>query len=604
MVNFSRIRSIFNRAGSLLTKRTIYKLAFAGIVVGGSASALFAQTCCGGRTKPETPCELPKSDFLKVCDDKIINSQGQSITLRGVGLENAIWETHYEPDTQPHQIADWALKESDFQRINGSGMNVVRYALHYKWFEADSDSFVYREQAFKDLSERLSWARENGIYVILDMHLAQGGPQERGEGDALWSNRNNQERLIAVWRAIARRYKNDPTIAGYEILNEPHPPTDSNWQALAREISATIREEDRDHILVVCNSQFTADNGWWNEPFTIPDNNVLYTGHFYEPIEVTHQGAFSSNIPQGAYYPDRVVTVWDNPELRGEYNDNPSIIENTDWHYLEGNWVTLSETAPGANIGQVGFKSTNEAGMVWVDNVLIEVMDADGNITNTPLRNSDFAIPSYREPLPFDYEFKPELYYPSFWELSDIGTISLDMENGYHDPGSIRFSGSAESTLTSRLLNNYFPIQSGSKYRVSGWVKGEGLGPINGSGINRNVFTIKAFQGDTTNWNKDDLRRRISRYANWADNNGVPFYIGEFGIISQTPDGGDIRWTKDVVSILNDFGMHWTYFPLIGRYVNPYQALELISIDPERPNDNRYTQSRQNMIDQLSEYAQ
>lgn len=274
---------------------------------GIAAGAAFLTGCGGSESHIKIEDKPPERDFLRISGDKIVNTKEETVYLRGVALGNAIWNADWEKNSR---ISEWVLNREDFRMLRNRGVNAVRYAMTYKWFESDNNPGVYKEQAFIDLEERLVWARENGIYVILDMHNAQGGWQDASKGNALWAERSNQQRLIALWQEIARRYKDDSTVAGYEILNEPHPPREEDWQALANEAARAIREVDQRHILVITNTMVTWDNDWSKtpyQPFTINDNNVLYAAHIFNPAEFTHQGAIWVRIPQGARYPDEVV---------------------------------------------------------------------------------------------------------------------------------------------------------------------------------------------------------------------------------------------------------------------------------------------------------
>jgi endoglucanase len=477
----------------------------------------------------------------------------------------------------------------------GWGMNVVRYAMNYKWFESDDNPFAYRERGFRDLEQRLAWARNNGIYVILDMHIAQGGMQEAGEGDALWTDQNIKNRFIGLWREIARRYKDDPAVAGYEILNEPHPPSNEDWKNLANEVAGAIREVDSRHMLVICNTMHEVNtDSWFNEPFTIEDDNVLYTAHIYDPVEFTHQGVYWASYPQGAYYPDRVVPAWANLEYRGGYYWNPGLEVDSGWRYLEGNWGNFLELAPGANLGQVFFQSTNELGTVWIDNIVLERMDRDGRIESVPLRNANFEIPLLKDSLAFEHPFADELSFPSFWELSDISRIR-------QESGTIVISGSERVRLTARLLNNYFIIsQEYPQYRVSGWVRGENLGPIVPPDGNWNAFMIDAWEGETMQWDRAYLAESVGYYANWARENNVPFYIGEFGVIDQLFGRYDhLTWTEDMLGLMNAAGLHWTYWTFRSD-ANPGHGMELIQGSP----NNSEIARKQDAIDLLSRYAQ
>ena len=68
-------------------------------------------------------------------------------------------------------------------------------------------------------------AKEKGLYVILDMHGAPGrqsGMDHSGRVgyNKLWSNKGFQDQLFGFETDI-NRYKNESTVAAYDLLNEP-----------------------------------------------------------------------------------------------------------------------------------------------------------------------------------------------------------------------------------------------------------------------------------------------------------------------------------------------------------------------------------------------
>jgi len=78
----------------------------------------------------------------------------------------------------------------------------------------------------------------------------QGGYQSQGNGDALWNQTENQNRLVALWKAIADRYKGEDRIAGFGPVNEPVPPQSmTQWSVLAQKLVDGIREVDKNHLI-------------------------------------------------------------------------------------------------------------------------------------------------------------------------------------------------------------------------------------------------------------------------------------------------------------------------------------------------------------------
>ena len=76
-----------------------------------------------------------------------------------------------------------------------------------------------------------SWERR--LYVILVLHGAPGGQSEidgtgrlrkkseTGVEPDFWNNEDNLRRSTEIWQAIANRFKGNPAVAAYDLLNEP-----------------------------------------------------------------------------------------------------------------------------------------------------------------------------------------------------------------------------------------------------------------------------------------------------------------------------------------------------------------------------------------------
>ena len=96
--------------------------------------------------------------------------------------------------------------------------------------------------------------------------------------------------MIALWRKLAERYKNEPWIGGYDIINEPNwnftgknkNGCDETSNAPLRElmiaITKTIREFDTNHII------FIEGNCWGNNYegiLPVWDDNMVLSFHKY-----------------------------------------------------------------------------------------------------------------------------------------------------------------------------------------------------------------------------------------------------------------------------------------------------------------------------------
>jgi hypothetical protein len=72
-------------------------------------------------------------------------------------------------------------------------------------------------------------------------------------------------------------------------------------------------------------------------------------------------------------------------------------------------------------------------------------------------------------------------------------------------------------------------------------------------------------------WNRNMIRRNLSRYQRAAHKRGVPVFAGEFGVNGRRGHFGEDRWLADILECFNDFGFHWTYwtYKAIKNYVMP-----------------------------------
>lgn len=78
------------------------------------------------------------------------------------------------------------------------------------------------KHALDILDTILAGARQVGVMVILsDMRVEAG---QSGPGHVLWYSppRHTQQQWIDDWVVLARRYRSNPAVIGYDLYNEPH----------------------------------------------------------------------------------------------------------------------------------------------------------------------------------------------------------------------------------------------------------------------------------------------------------------------------------------------------------------------------------------------
>ena len=179
--------------------------------------------------------------------------------------------------TQPaYQQSISGSSGNDFAQMRALGYNLVRLVLN--WSQLEPNAGVYNTTYLDRIAQVVGWAEQQGIYVILDMHqdqysryilpgtknLPSGCPSSGGSDgapawavftagkpacadfgvDALnpavaaafynfWQNHpvpaparqspgtGLQDHYIGALAALARRFQNNSTVLGYELMNEP-----------------------------------------------------------------------------------------------------------------------------------------------------------------------------------------------------------------------------------------------------------------------------------------------------------------------------------------------------------------------------------------------
>ena len=275
-------------------------------------------------------CYAYGQGFLKTDGTRIVNDKGENILLRGMGLGGWMLQEGYmlgiNKEGQQYRIRqrigelvgkdktgefyrEWLANhttKTDIDSLASWGFNSVRLPMHYNLYtlpveeEKVAGRQTWINKGFEMTDALVSWCKANKIYLILDLHAAPGGQgNDNNISDrdpskpSLWDSRANQEKTIALWKKLAERYKNETTIIAYDIINEPNwgfeDAEDKNGlkekkneplEKLMREITAAIREVDKNHIVII------EGNGWGNNYSGILDdgiwdNNMVLSFHKY-----------------------------------------------------------------------------------------------------------------------------------------------------------------------------------------------------------------------------------------------------------------------------------------------------------------------------------
>ncbi|MFY0606811.1 MAG: cellulase family glycosylhydrolase [Cyclobacteriaceae bacterium] len=289
------------------------------------------------------------AQFQRTEGEKIVDAEGNEVLWRGMGLGGWMLQEGYMLGTSgpQHELearidalmgrekrdefyeAWWAnhMRKVDVDSLAAWGFNMIRLPMHYKLFtppiedEPVPGEITWLERGFVMTDTLIKWCKANDLYLILDLHAAPGGQGENADINdydrskpSLWESDLNKEKTVALWRKLAERYANEPTIVAYDLINEPNwgfqnHANDPNGCAesqnmplwdLQKDITAAIREVDTNHIVVI------EGNCWGGNYAGLPtlwDDNLVISYHKYWNDE--NDVAAAVNMRQS-----RGVPVW------------------------------------------------------------------------------------------------------------------------------------------------------------------------------------------------------------------------------------------------------------------------------------------------------
>ena len=258
------------------------------------------------------------SQWLTTRGKVIVDDENQEILLRGMGpggwmvMEGYMMKTEGFAGTQ-HEIKSnlidlmgeektelffdkWLenhFTRRDVDSLAAWGFNSIRLPMHYNLFTLPIESepikgnHTWLEKGFAMVDSLLDWCASKEMYLILDLHAAPGGQGYNADisdyddsKPSLWENKENRDKTVAFWKKIAEKYKDEPWIGGYDLINE------TNWNLpggtllrnLYEEITDSIRATGDEHILFIEGNWFANDYAGLTPPW---DDNMVYSFHKY-----------------------------------------------------------------------------------------------------------------------------------------------------------------------------------------------------------------------------------------------------------------------------------------------------------------------------------
>lgn len=172
------------------------------------------------------------------------------------------------------------------------GLNTVRLPFYTRFFNNRESEPLDIDEHIRDfVLPVVLAAKRHNLYVILDDHgyftaKIDEAKARQKQSAPRWNEAGFNE-WIRRWVKVAEFFKNEPTVLGYELLNEPHDIPHETTRKWYTNCLKAIRKVDQRHIVLLGNADWshsrTIEKTWGPVASTVdaPYNNVVFSFHDY-----------------------------------------------------------------------------------------------------------------------------------------------------------------------------------------------------------------------------------------------------------------------------------------------------------------------------------
>lgn len=236
---------------------------------------------------------------------------------RGINLGNS-WESEGQGINQ-HTDAGWGnpIQDGDFKIIKDAGFNSVRIPVRWQT-DSDYNTHTLNQIRLDSVKKDVTLAIEQGLVVLLDFHHyvelnALGTEASKGDPQAMVAFEEERAHFNALWDQISREFESFPdSMIAYDILNEPTIPNADIVNEIFTGAYQVIRKNAPGKTIVFESNQ--AAKFAQLEILKLPqDGNIIFSGHYYDPYNYSHQGHSAQYACNGdANYDNLALTHFKN----------------------------------------------------------------------------------------------------------------------------------------------------------------------------------------------------------------------------------------------------------------------------------------------------
>ena len=275
------------------------------------------------------------------CHNKSQNqNQDQTGTVNNFRIKRGTNISHWlSQSEQRGEARRLHIQEDDFARLEELGFDFVRIPIDEVQFWDEQGNKL--PEAWDLLNNALDWSKEHNLRAIVDLHIIRSHYFNAvNEGDksanTLFTSDEAQEGLINLWRQLSEFLKDRSCDwVAYEFMNEPVAEEHEQWNQLVAKVHKALRELEPQRTLVIGSNRWQGHETMKYLKVPEGDKNIILSFHYYNPMLLTHYGAWWSPLC-AAYkgkvnYPGVLVS-------KEDYDAAPDAIKPELKQYTEEVW--------------------------------------------------------------------------------------------------------------------------------------------------------------------------------------------------------------------------------------------------------------------------
>ncbi|HYW96756.1 MAG TPA: cellulase family glycosylhydrolase, partial [Bacteroidales bacterium] len=207
-------------------------------------------------------------EAVRVDGNRFVTASGDPVIFHGVNIS--------DPD-KLEDAGKWTIDH--FSKAKEWGANIIRVPVHPQaWRKRGKEGYL------KLLDQAVDWANELDLYLILDWHSIGNLKEAKYQNKMYITDMAETEDF---WNTVSKRYAGEPSVAMYELYNEPTVSgvqfgdlTWAEWKKMNEEMIDIVRKNDPEAVVLVAGFNWAYDlTPVKTDPVNRP--GIAYVSHPY-----------------------------------------------------------------------------------------------------------------------------------------------------------------------------------------------------------------------------------------------------------------------------------------------------------------------------------